>query len=742
MAMNKRSRYLLISLAGLVLAIGLSLSGTAQERLFPTSSLTPDQTEILWDTDGVPHITASTDRNLFYGFGWAQAKSHGNLLLRLYGRARGRAAEYWGESELDSDRWVQTMNVPDRAQRWYDAQSSTFRAYLDAFAEGINTYAQQHADQLDATVKVVLPVTGVDVLAHVQRVLHFTLLANPLEVLQLQPSTPTRGNVTRPMVDLHTWATLLQQSHRGITTADSTEQWHSARPSLGSNAWAIAPSRSASGNAMLLANPHLPWSDEFLWYEAHLLSQDINASGAALVGIPVLAIAFNDVLGWTHTINTHDGWDAYQLTLLGDGYQFDGKPRSFTVAERWLKVKQPDGTLREEPLTIRHAIQGPIVAEAEGTALALRVVGLEQPGLLEQWWDMARATNFAQFERILTRLQIPTFTILYADREGHIFHLFNGQVPIRNGVLEDWSGIVPGDTSETLWSAIHPYADLPKVLNPNSGWLQNANEPPWTTTFPIALDPSQYSPDIAPPPRMGLRAQRSAQMLAEDAQMTFEELITNKHSTHMALTDRVLDELIGAAKPSDVPIVRQAAMVLEQWDRQANAESQGAVLFMAWAEAMNPSTLFATPWQDQAPLTTPTGLANSQVALLTLEQAATQVQTTYGSLNVPWGEVFHLVGDAAQFPANGGPDYLGIFRHLWFAPQEDGTFTAIGGDSYVAAIEFSTPVRAMALLSYGNATQSAQRTTDQLEQFSQKVLRPVWRSREEIEAHLAEFDRL
>jgi acyl-homoserine-lactone acylase len=130
---------------------------------------------------------------------------------------------------------------------------------------------------------------------------------------------------------------------------------------VGSNAWAVAPSHSASGNAMLLANPHLPWSDLFVWYEAQLTAPEIDAYGVALVGMPMLAIAFNNNLGWTSTVNTHDGWDAYELTLADGGYLFDGSVRPFETETQTLKVKQADGTQREEKLVVQRSIHGAIV---------------------------------------------------------------------------------------------------------------------------------------------------------------------------------------------------------------------------------------------------------------------------------------------------------------------------------------------------------------------------------------------
>ncbi len=122
---------------------------------------------------------------------------------------------------------------------------------------------------------------------------------------------------------------------------------------------------------MLLANPHLPWSDLFLWYEAQITAPGMDAYGATLVGIPVLAIAFNDNLGWTHTVNTFDGWDLYDLTLSGEGYLFDGEVRDFAQKTAEIKVRQADGTIRTEELTIQSSIHGAVIQQKEGKALAL-----------------------------------------------------------------------------------------------------------------------------------------------------------------------------------------------------------------------------------------------------------------------------------------------------------------------------------------------------------------------------------
>jgi acyl-homoserine-lactone acylase len=143
----------------------------------------PPAADILWDTWGVPHIYASDEQNLFHAFGWAQAHSHGDLLLRLYGQARGKAAEYWDEDHLASDRWMISNRVPERAREWLDLQSPDFRRNLEAFAAGINAYAHTHPDRISPQVGIVLPVSAVDVLAHLQRVIYFTFVTSPERAL-------------------------------------------------------------------------------------------------------------------------------------------------------------------------------------------------------------------------------------------------------------------------------------------------------------------------------------------------------------------------------------------------------------------------------------------------------------------------------------------------------------------------------------------------------------------------------
>ena len=661
-------------------------------------------TEILWDSYGVPHIFASDRNGAARALGWAQMRNHGDLLLRLYAQARGRGAELLGEDYLEEDRWVWTMGIPPRAAEWLTLQPPGMRAHLASFVAGINAFASAHPAMVGDSVRAVLPVTETDVLAHLQRNL------------------------------LSAFITSRQKAQ------DDTRSWKER----GSNAWAIAPSRSASGKSLLLQNPHLPWTDMFTWLEAHMVVPGTDLYGAAIIGSPVLNIAFNDHLGWTHTVNTQDGEDLYELTLEGGGYRWDGDVRQFETERRMIHVRPraSGAAARIDTLVIRRSMHGPVVADKPGKAIALRVVGLDMPYGFQQWWNMGQSRDIAAFERAIRPNQISGQNITYADRDGHIMYFYGGNSPVRaGGTRAQWEGIVPGETSVNLWTRVHGYDEMPKVIDPPSGYVQNANDPPWWSTFPVALDPARYPPYLATRP-MSLRAQRSVAMLEADQSISFDELVAYKHSTRMELADRVLDELLPAAAASGGAAAREAAAVLERWDRTADAESRGAVLFVEWWRALGQRTragagVWSSPWSASSPRTTPNALADVAGAVAALEAAAATTARRFGAIDVKWGDVYRARRDGVELPANGSSGTYGVFRVVGYEADGPNRYRAVGGDSYVAAIEFSSPVRAASIIASGNASRAGSpHRTDQLGLFSAKQLKPVWRTRAEILAHL------
>jgi acyl-homoserine-lactone acylase len=252
---------------------------------------------------------------------------------------------------------------------------------------------------------------------------------------------------------------------------------------------------------------------------------------------------------------------------------------------------------------------------------------------------------------------------------------------------------------------------------------------------------------MSAPPQFWPRGLRAARVLAEDASITFEELVEYKQSTRFELADIVVDDLVAAVREHGGPLARRAADVLAAWDRSAEPDSRGAVLFTRWVRripgmipagfAGGRSSFFSVPWSADRPFTTPNGIAEPVVAVRALAEAARAVEADYGALDVRWGDLYRLRGNGIDLPGHGGSDPWGVLRAVSYQPDEDGRFAAAGGDTYVAAVEFGDPVRASVLLSYGNATQPhSPHVYDQLELFARKQLREAWLTRPEIEAHL------
>lgn len=690
-------------------------------------SAAPRGIEILWDKFGVAHVYARDFEGVMFGYGYAQMQSHGNLVLKLYGESRGRAAEFFGEKDpepafaggtdnLANDRWVQLNDAPERAQQWFDAQTPEFQRGLTAFADGMNAYAERHPDALDPARRRVLPITPVDPLLHVHRIVHFAYLSSMSRV------------------------EAAAKSQRAGEINDTRE----------SNAWAIAPTRSASGKSLLLMNPHLPFGDWYTYYETHLVAPaaGINLYGSSQIGFPMLRFVFSDFLGFTQTVNSIDASDLYRLTLKDGGYVFDGAVKPFETTTKTLKVRQSDGSLREEPLVVRKSIHGPVVWDRDGVTLAIRTAALDRPYLIEQYWKMALARSFADYEAQLRRLQVPTFNITYADREGHIMYFYNGTLPKRpSGDLKTWAGIVPGDTSATLWTDIHPYEELPKVTDPSTGWVQNTNNPPWLGTYPATLDPKAFPPYLADT-SLSFRTMSSLRMLHENTSVTWDEFVADKHSTHLELADRVLDDLIAAAEQHGTPRAREAAVVLRAWDRRTENDSRGALLFEAFAKkflgpALTNRSGFAVAADWTQPFTTPRGLKDSAKAVAQLDEAAAETLQKYGALDAAWGDFRRYVIGDIDLPGNGADGNLGAFRVMRYAPVSKGAAQqkAVFGDTFVALVEFGDPVRAQVLTSYGNSSQpGSPHATDQLPLLSGKQLRPALLDRAAIEAALEHRD--
>jgi len=320
--------------------------------------------EILWDSWGIPHIYATNEKDLYYGMGWAQMHSHGDLLMKLYAEARGEAPKYLGESALALTKQLHTIGIPDLGRKYYDQLTAEEKSVLTSFVAGINAYAATHPNHIAEHLRGVLPILVTDVNAHSLRNFFIEFIGN-----------------------------------REMGKARSAE--------IGSNTWAISPQRSTSGNALLLANPHLRYDDLWLFYEVNLVTDDYNIYGSTLVGMPTIGIAFNEHLGWSHTVNTLDAADLYRLTLDGEGYVLDGEQKAFTSKSFDIEVLQADGSLKTETFPTLQSVHGPIVNRGEKEAIALRLARLEDPGHRIHSQKTRRRLGFLVWHSTRGRFQIP-----------------------------------------------------------------------------------------------------------------------------------------------------------------------------------------------------------------------------------------------------------------------------------------------------------------------------------------------
>ena len=389
-------------------------------------------------------------------------------------------------------------------------------------------------------------------------------------------------------------------------------------------------------------------------------------------------------------------------------------------------------------------MHGPIIGGKGNKAYAIRIAGLENDSYYFQYHKMGKAHTIKEFEKALQMMQIPMFNVVYADKDGNIMYLFNGNVPVREeGDWIFWQRKIDGTRSDLIWSDYHNIDELPKIINPESGFVQNANDAPWTATYPVILNsnnfPSYMSPKLELLPT-SFRAQRAINMIKEDSSISFRELVDYKLSTVMEVADRFLDDLLDAVKEYPDSLVNEAASVLIKWDKSTNSDSRGAVLFAKWFDKIE-KNMFAVPWSADYPVSTPDGLSHSKTAVTLLADAAREVKDTYGSLDIAWGEVNRFIIGNKEFPGNGGKHDYGIFRTMYFQDREiisKKKKYAYNGDTFVAVVEFGDTVRAEVLLSYGNATQSSNKFIgNQIKLLSENKLRKALLNKVDIINNMA-----
>ena len=666
------------------------------------SEKTITENEILWDTYGVPHIYATSDNDLYYMSAWGQMKNHGNLILKLYGEARGSSAELWGEG-FEINKALHHLGLYEQLQPAYNNLATKYQEMLQSFVAGINAYAEKNSNELDEKYKKVLPITVNDIIAHSFRVVNYEFLIRD--------------------------TFLTNQKIEG-----------------GSNSWALSGKKTATGNTMLVAKPHLPWSDLFLWHEQQFITNEYNMYGATLIGHPSITLGFNDNVSWTHTVNTIDNTDLFEIKKQGDTYLLDDEYIPFEEKKYIIKELQEDGTIKINEFTRKRTKHGIVIKETENTALAIRFAQMDDfKPLIEQYDLMSKAKNLDDMKSALALRQMPFLNTVYADQDGNIMHHFGGLVPEKNGDWNKWQGVVSGDLSADIWTEYYESDELPTVVNPPSGWLQNANDPPYTNTIPTVLDPNDFESHIAPN-NMRFRPQRAARLMHEEDSISFNRLVELKHDNKAELALRLNDDLLALKDQTSDSLVLAAIDVMTEWDGSFDAKSLGAMFFMTftntWASEKRTSPFqlsnhLKDTWRYKDPIDTPDGFVNNDEIINIIKKSVKNHLATYPKLEVPYGDYYKLKMGNLEYPATGGPQHLGVFRIVYANPNEEGKFIGNFGDTFVLVLEMDEETNAKGLLTYGNSSNpNNKHYGDQLEMFSKNELRDIWFKRTDQEANL------
>ena len=318
----------------------------------------------------------------------------------------------------------------------------------------------------------------------------------------------------------------------------------------GSNMWALAPSRSTSGRAMLMGNPHQPWKPVSTYYEAQMtVPGRMNFYGSTFIGRPILTSGWNEHLGWSHTVNYPDLEEIYELDVdpaRTDHYLFDGGSVPLMRDDVEIGIRGDDGKRTTEKRTFWHTPLGPVVHRTADKVYVLRSACYENLRAYDQWLRMTQTKNFAEFRRVLDDNALPMFNICYADEVGNIFYFWNGTVPDLPHPAHKSEAVHAARTAD-IWTRFHTTDELPQLLNPPGGYVQNCNSPPYLTSLAAPLDPARY-PAYFGANDLSLRTQHSLRLIDGDRKLTLEEVVRLKHSPLMLLAERVKDDLLKAVK--------------------------------------------------------------------------------------------------------------------------------------------------------------------------------------------------
>lgn len=749
-----------LSLAAALVALSLAASARSQPQ---TSGVDIRRTSF-----GVPHIRAENERGLGYGIGYAYAQDNLCLMANEIVTVNGERSRYFGpdqftleeRSNLASDLFFNWLNTPQAVAGFWQAQTAEVRDLIDGYVAGYNrSLAERQAQGLPAQCQGewVRPIAAQDLVKLTRRLLVEGGVGQFAEALA--------GATPPAAVAQVAWAQAFQ-------LADARQQRFAL--DRGSNAVAIGSERSFNGRGMLLANPHFPWVGGMRFYQMHLtIPGKLDVMGAALPGLPMINIGFNQHLAWTHTVDSSKHFTLYRLQLDpkdSTRYLLDGKSLPLDKQTLTVNVKQPDGQIKAISHVVYSSVFGPVVQWPgkldwdNQFAYSLRDANLENDRVLQQWYAMNQATSLKDLQASVHKIQgIPWVNTLAADDQGQTLYMNLSVVPNVNAdKLAKCSDpriglqmiVLDGANSACAWDidpnavqkGIYAADKLPQLLRKD--FVQHSNDSAWLANPAQPL--SGFSPLISQDSQpLGLRSRFALDRLgslAKAGPVVAADLQRMVMDDQVYLAAQVMPDLLqfcSADLGADGAALKPVCASLKAWDVRANLDSGlGLVHFQGVMEALQQAPdIWRVVFDPKDAEHTPRGLAidRPEVAKAIREAmlaSVEQVNKMGLKADSRWGEIQVVSSGGQQTPIHGGPGTLGIYNAIQSVPRTDGKLEVVSGTSYLQIVTFDEKgPHAQGLLAFSLSSDPASKySRDQTQAFSKKQLSVLPFTEQQIEA--------
>jgi acyl-homoserine-lactone acylase len=696
---------------------------------------------IVRDDRGIAHVRGKTDADAVFGMIYAQAEDDFNRVETNYLTALGRTAEAEGEAAVWADLRAKLYMDPDDLRARYAVSPDWLKQLMDAWADGLNYYLATHSEVRPRAIArfepwMALSFTEGSIGGDIERI--------DLEALEAfyrtRPSSQ-RGLGSQGVKG----AALLTPRGPSLRRGDETDP-----EPRGSNGIAIAPRNTVDGHALLLINPHTSF---FFRSELQVASDEgLNAYGAATWGQFFIYQGFNDHAGWMHTSSGVDVVDEFVEAIeQKDGklyYRYGNELRPVETKTVSVAYRAPDGGMASRWFETYRTHHGPVVREQGGKWVTFAM--MHKPvEALQQSFLRTKARDFASFLSVAGLKANSSNNTVFASAKGEIAYLHPQFVPVRDDRF-DYTRPVDGSDPRTDWRGLHALNEVPQVLDPPNGWIQNTNNWPYSAAGPYSpkrSDFPRYMDTFGETPR-GLQAVR---LLQEKRQFTLEGLREAAYDPYQTAFARLIPGLVAAwdkATASD-PLKRRLeapVAALRTWDYRWGAGSVPTTLAMFWGEHLW-AQVKADGQAPMAPIDLIDGLPPRR-KLEALAAVSERLERAFGTWRTPWGEVNRfqrLTGDIDHPFSDSGPSIpVGFTSGRWGslasfgAAPRDGSKRWYGtsGNSFVAVVEFGPRVRALAVTAGGESGHpGSPHFNDQAGRYAAGDLREVYFYPDQLKGH-------